>query len=120
MSLCAVKRTVLGHLVLQYSPEVAYYTTLQDVHLPPADSRHCRSYWVTHRRLPTRHKCTYMPDKIAVIAGHELQFLEEMIPSEVMRLDEITLEIMSPRQIIDVNLLLHVNQALLLREQRSY
>jgi hypothetical protein len=61
-----------------------------------------------------------MPDKIAVIAGHELQLLEEMIPSEVMQLDEITLEIMSPRQIIDVNLLLHVNQALLLREQRSY
>jgi hypothetical protein len=52
-----------------------------------------------------------MPDKIAVIAGHELQLLEEMITSEVMRLDEITLEIMSPRQIIDVNLLLHVNQA---------
>lgn len=111
MSLCAVKRMVLGHLVLQYSPEVAYHTTLQDVPLPPADSRRCRSYWVTHRRLPTHHNCTYMPDKIAVIAGHELQLLEEMITSEVMRLDEITLEIMSPRQIIDVNLLLHVNQA---------
>jgi hypothetical protein len=47
MSLCAVGRTVLGHLVLQYSPEVAYYTTLQDVPSPPADSRCCRSYWVT-------------------------------------------------------------------------
>jgi hypothetical protein len=77
MSLCAVGRTVLGHLVLKYFPEVPNYTTLKDVPSPPADSKRCRRYWVTHRRLPTRHDYTYVPDKIAVIPGHELQALEK-------------------------------------------
>jgi hypothetical protein len=61
-----------------------------------------------------------VPDKIAVIAGHKLRLLEEMIPLEIMQLDEITSEVMSHRQVIDVNSLLNVNQASLLGEQRSY
>jgi hypothetical protein len=77
MSLCAVGRTVLGHLVLKYSVELPYYAMLKDVPSPPADSKHCQRYWVTHRQLPTRHDCTYVPDTIAVIAGHELQALEK-------------------------------------------
>jgi hypothetical protein len=55
-----------------------------------------------------------VPDKIAVIAGHELQALEEMISSEIMQLDEISSEVTTPRQVIVVNSLLHVNQASLL------
>lgn len=120
MSLCAVGRTVLGHLVLKYSPEVPYYTTLQDVPSPLSDSRCCRNYWLTHRWLPVCHDCTYVPNKIAVIVGHELQALGEMMPSEIMRLEEIKSEDTSPHQVTDVNSLLHVNQASLLRQQRLY
>ena len=53
---------------------------------------------------------SYVSDKIAVIAGHELQALEEMIPSEIMRVDAVTWEVTAPRQITDVNSLLHVNR----------
>jgi len=84
VSLCAVGRTVLRHLILKDSPEISYYTTLQDVPSPPAFSRRCRIYWVTRRRFPTHHDFTYVPDKIAAIAGHKLRALEEMIPSEIM------------------------------------
>ena len=51
---------------------------------------------------------------------HELQALVEMIPSEIIRLDEILSETTSPPQVNDVNSLLHVNQTSLLQEQRSY
>ena len=51
----------------------------------------------------------YVPDKIAVIAGHELQALEEMMPSEIVRLDAVTSGVAAPRQITNVNSLLHVN-----------
>jgi len=43
-----------------------------------------------------------------------------MIPLEIMQLDEISSEATSPCQVVDVNSLLHTNQASLLREQRSY
>ena len=55
----------------------------------------------------------YVPDKSAVIAGHELQALEEMVPSEIVRLDEVT----APRQITDVNSLFHANRDSLRRQK---
>jgi hypothetical protein len=53
----------------------------------------------------------YVPDKITVIADHELGALEEIFPPEVTQLDKITSEVTAPRQITDVNALLHVNGA---------
>jgi hypothetical protein len=41
--------------------------------------------------------CTYVPDKMAVIMAPELQALEEMLPSEIMWLDESTSEVTAPR-----------------------
>ena len=41
----------------------------------------------TQATLDATH--VYVPDKISVIASHELQTLEEMMPSEIGRLDEI-------------------------------
>lgn len=61
-----------------------------------------------------------MPDNIAVTAGHGLQALEEMTPSEIMRLEVLALEVTAPRQITDVNSLRHVSRVSLRREQRSY
>jgi hypothetical protein len=60
----------------------------------------------------------YIPDKIAVIAGHELQALEEMVPLEIGQLDAVASKVAAPRQIPDVNSLLHVNRFSLRREQR--
>ena len=60
----------------------------------------------------------YVPDKIAVIASHELQALEEMMPPEIVRLDAVTSGVAAPRQIYDVDSLLHVNRFSLRREQR--
>jgi hypothetical protein len=117
MSLCAVWRMVLGHLVLKYSLEVVYYTTLQDIPSSPECSRRCQIYWVTHRRLPTT---IVVPNKIAVIAGHELQALEEIVPSEIMRLGAVTTGVTASRQITYVNSLLHLNRASLSREQHSH
>jgi hypothetical protein len=64
----------------------------------------------------------YASDKIAVIAGHELRALEEIIPPEVMRLDKVkfTSEVTAPHHITDVITLLHVNRASLRREQRAF
>jgi hypothetical protein len=45
----------------------------------------------------------YVPDKIALKAGHELQEPEETKPSEITRLDEVTSEVMAACQITDVN-----------------
>jgi hypothetical protein len=53
----------------------------------------------------------YAPDKIAVIADHELGALEEIFPPEVTQLDKITSEVIALRQITDLNTLLHVNRA---------
>jgi hypothetical protein len=57
----------------------------------------------------------YVPDKIAVIASHELQTLGEMLPAEIGRLDEI-----QPHQVVDVNSPLHVSRASKRREQQSH
>jgi hypothetical protein len=46
-------RMVLGHLAAKYSQEAAYYTVLPDVPTPPVDSRRCRNYWETQKRLLT-------------------------------------------------------------------
>lgn len=62
----------------------------------------------------------YVPDKIDVIAGHELRELEEMLPPEVTHLDKFTSDVTAPRQITDVNTLLHVNRASLRRKQRAF
>lgn len=62
----------------------------------------------------------YVPDKIDVIAGHELRALEEMLPPEVTKLVKFTSEVTASRQITDVNTLLHVNRASLRRKQRAF
>ena len=72
---------------------------------------------MTHRRLLTT---IVVPDKIAVIAGHELQALEEIVPSEIMRLGAVTTGVTASRQITYVNSLLHLNRASLRREQHSH
>ena len=52
----------------------------------------------------------YVPDKLAVIADHELGAPKEIFPPEVTQLDKITSEVTTSRQITDVNTLLHVNR----------
>lgn len=61
----------------------------------------------------------YMPDKTAVIVGHELRALEE-VPLEVQWLDKVKSDVTAPRQITDANTQLHVKQASLRPEQRMY
>ena len=66
-TLCAVRRTVLVHLAPKYSQEAVYCTTLQDIPSPPAGSRRCRNYWVTHARLLTsraRQHCFHCGSRI--------------------------------------------------------
>lgn len=58
-------------------------------------------------------------DKTAVIVGHELRTLEE-VPLEVQWLDKVTSEVTAPRQITNVNTLLHINRVSLRPEQRMY
>ena len=52
----------------------------------------------------------YVPDKIDVLASHELQALEEMMPPELVRLDAVTSGVAARRQINDVDSLLHVKR----------
>jgi hypothetical protein len=61
----------------------------------------------------------YAPDKVTVLTTHDLQALEEMVPSEVARLDRVSSVMMSPRHLTDVNTLLHVKQASIRREQNT-
>lgn len=39
----------------------------------------------------------FVPDKTALVAGHELRLLEGIILSKILRFDEVTTEVTAPR-----------------------
>jgi len=94
------------------SQMAAYYTVLRDVPLPLMDSRQYRIYW--EAELIADAPELYVLDKTAVVVGHELR------APEVTRLDKVTSEVSAPRQITDVNTLLHVNRVSVWPEQQTY
>lgn len=96
-----------------------YYTTLRDVASPPVNPRQYRIE-LGSTQVSVDAPQLYVPDKIDVIAGHELRALEEMLPHEVTQLDKFTSEVRAPRQITDVNTLLHVNRSSLRLKQRAF
>lgn len=62
----------------------------------------------TQTTLDTPH--LYLPDKIPVIVDQEVQALQEIIPAEIMQLDDIKSHVMAPQQVLDVDSLLHIRQ----------
>jgi len=52
----------------------------------------------------------YAPDQVAIVTNHELQTLEEAIPSEIAQLDEGRSRVALPRRIIDMNSLLSTSR----------
>jgi hypothetical protein len=62
----------------------------------------------------------YVPEKVTVVADHELQLLEEAVPPDGKRLDEVVFKLKVPHQVADIGSLLHVHIASLNREHRSH
>jgi len=62
----------------------------------------------------------YVPDQVAIVTNHELQALEEAIPSETPQLDDVRSRVAMPRRSMDMNPLLSTNRITTRREQRSY
>jgi len=62
----------------------------------------------------------YVPDQVAIVANHELQALEEAIPSEIAQLDDVRFRVAIPRRLIDMDSLLSTSRITTRREQRSY
>ena len=109
---------MLGHPVLKYSPGVVSCTTPQ-CSVTASEFQTLPELLGDTQATPNVPQL-YVPDKIAVIASHELQALEEMMPPEIVRLDAVTSGVAAPRQIYDVDSLLDVNRFSLLREQRLH
>jgi hypothetical protein len=62
----------------------------------------------------------HIPDKISVIADHEIPLIKEITPGEVARLDHIKSKVMVPSQTFDVNSLNHINQATLRQGRQTF
>ena len=62
----------------------------------------------------------YIPDKIDVVANHEIPLLEQITPDAFAQLDEIRSKTMVPSQTFEVDSLLHIQQASLREEQRTH
>ena len=62
----------------------------------------------------------YVPDQVAIVTNHELQALEEAIPSEIAQLDDVRSRVAIPRRIIDMDSVLSTSRITSRREQRSY
>ena len=67
--------------------------------------------------LETSH--IYIPDKINVVANHEISLLEQIIADAVAHLDEIRAKTMVPSPSFDVDSIFHI-QASLRGQQRTY
>ena len=79
----------------------------------------CQSYKGQHKRTwETSH--IYIPDKINVVANHEISLLEQITPYAVAQLDEIRSKTMIPSPSFDVDSIFHIQQASLREQQRAY
>jgi len=61
----------------------------------------------------------YVPDHVPIATSHEMQELQEAIPSEVQRFSDITSRIAMPRKVVDMHSLLSTSRTLDRHEQRS-
>jgi len=61
----------------------------------------------------------YVPDRVPIATNHEIQELQEAIPSEVQRLSDITSRLATPRRFMDVHSFLSRCRTLDRHEQRS-
>jgi hypothetical protein len=62
----------------------------------------------------------YTPDRVAIIANHELRTLEEAVPAQVTQLDDVRSQAASARRMLDVNSFLSANRISHSREQKSF
>jgi hypothetical protein len=62
----------------------------------------------------------HIPDKISVIADHEIPLIKEITPAEVAPLDNIKTKVMVPSQSFAVNSLHHINQAALRQGRQTF
>ena len=60
----------------------------------------------------------YVPDKINIMAPHELHAIEKTMPSEVEQLDEIQSQVTAPHQMNDIGPLLHFSRTADQRERQ--
>ena len=61
----------------------------------------------------------YVPDRVPIATNHEIQELQEAIPSDVQRLSDITSRLATPRRVVDMHSLLSTSRTLDRHEQRS-
>jgi hypothetical protein len=61
----------------------------------------------------------YVPDKVGIIADHELSILQEAVPSAAAQIDNLISNITTPHVTNDVNTMLHVHHTLAQRKQGS-
>jgi len=61
----------------------------------------------------------YVPDRVPIATNHEIQELQEAIPSEVQRLSDITSRLATPRRVVDVHSFLSRSRTLDRHEQWS-
>ena len=59
----------------------------------------------------------YVPDRVPIATNHEIQELQEAIPSEVQRLSDITSRLATPRRVVDVHSFLSRSRTLDRHEQ---
>jgi hypothetical protein len=62
----------------------------------------------------------HIPDKISVVADHEIPLIKEITPEEVARLYDVKSKVMVPSQTFDVNSLYHINQASLRQRRQTF
>jgi len=61
----------------------------------------------------------YAPDRVPIAKTHEIQKLQEAIPSDVQSLSDITSRLATPRRVVDMHSLLSTSRTLDRHEQRS-
>jgi hypothetical protein len=62
----------------------------------------------------------YVPDRLSIVADHEIPLIQEASPEEAARLDELKSNVMMPSQNINTDTLFHIRQASLRQEHQTY
>jgi hypothetical protein len=62
----------------------------------------------------------YVPDRLSIVAEHELPLIQVVAPEEAARLDEINSNVMMTSQTINTGTLFHIQQASMRQEHRTY
>jgi hypothetical protein len=90
----------------------------QDVRLPPTSFEHCLSSMEKRSAISSTH--IYVPDKISVVADHEIPQIKKLLPAEVKQLEDVKSKVMAPSQCFDVDSLFHIKQATLHQTRQTY